>query len=106
MRNMMLLCLLGLVACGGSPSPAPATPSAPAPAAAATEAAAKPATAALVAPGDAKVGDRTTCPVSGEEFTVTESSPKAEYQGKTYYFCCPGCVEKFNADPAKYGTKK
>lgn len=23
------------------------------------------------------------------EFTVTENSPKYEYMGKTYFFCCP-----------------
>ncbi|MBZ5641445.1 MAG: heavy metal translocating P-type ATPase [Acidobacteriia bacterium] len=25
-----------------------------------------------------------------------------EHGGKTFYFCCPGCKEKFKADPAKY----
>jgi YHS domain-containing protein len=25
-----------------------------------------------------------------------------EYQGKTYYFCCPPCVEKFKQDPEKW----
>ncbi|HEX3321318.1 MAG TPA: heavy metal translocating P-type ATPase [Terriglobales bacterium] len=27
---------------------------------------------------------------------------KLEYSGKTYYFCCGGCLEKFRADPEKY----
>ena len=54
------------------------------------------------APGDAKVGDATTCPVSKEAFTVTASSPKAEFNGKTYYFCCGGCDKKFLADPKQY----
>ena len=27
-------------------------------------------------------------------------------RGKTYYFCCAGCKEKFSADPAKYLTPK
>jgi YHS domain-containing protein len=62
------------------------------------------AAASLKAPGDAAVGDRTTCVISKEEFTVTAESPKAEYKGKTYYFCCPGCDGKFKADPAKYVT--
>ncbi|MBI5534995.1 MAG: YHS domain-containing protein [Deltaproteobacteria bacterium] len=39
------------------------------------------------------------------EFVVTEQSPKVEYEGKTYYFCCPGCVEQFKADPKKYLSK-
>lgn len=24
------------------------------------------------------------------------------YEGKTYYFCCPSCVEEFKNDPTKY----
>ena len=41
-------------------------------------------------------------PVCG--MTVDPSRAKAtyEYAGKTYYFCCAGCKEKFSADPAKY----
>ena len=26
----------------------------------------------------------------------------SEYKGQTYYFCSPGCVKRFNADPEKY----
>ena len=25
-----------------------------------------------------------------------------DYEGKRYYFCCPGCVSEFDANPAKY----
>ena len=28
-----------------------------------------------------------------------------EYKGKKVYFCCPGCEEKFTAEPAKYVAK-
>jgi len=56
----------------------------------------------LKQPGDAKVGETTKCLVSGEAFTVTEGSPKVEYKGKTYYFCCAGCDNKFKQNPAKY----
>ena len=52
--------------------------------------------------GTVVVGDVTTCPVSGDVFTVTAESPKTEIDGKTYYFCCAGCVDKFAADPAKF----
>ena len=73
---------------------------APAPAGATPTQAAQP---QLKAPGEAKVGDKTTCPVmKGHEFVVTDASPKAEYKGKTYYFCCPGCVDEFKQNPAKY----
>ena len=101
-----------LVACGGSPS-VPATPEAPAapgasalPSAAPAAANAKPGAKAAKPMGEASIGDTTNCPVSGEEFVVTAASPKVEYQGKTYYFCCGGCDKKFQADPAKYLSKK
>ncbi len=58
----------------------------------------------LVANGDAHVGDRTNCPVSGEEFVVTASSPTVEHEGKTYYMCCPGCSARFRANPQQYIT--
>jgi Cu+-exporting ATPase len=80
-----------LVACGGAKAgPGPVTPTTPS------------ASSDFKAPGDAKIGDRTHCPVSGEEFVVSGDSPHAEYQGKTYYFCCAHCVQKFEADPSKY----
>jgi Cu+-exporting ATPase len=45
-------------------------------------------------------------PVCG--MTVDPSRAKAthEHAGKTYYFCCAGCKEKFSADPAKYLTTR
>jgi len=102
-----VLSTLILAACGGAATPQPtdpaaaaAAPGAPAPAAAAGAPA-----GALKAPGDAAVGDTTTCPVSGEEFVVEASSPKIEFEGKTYYTCCAGCAKKVQADPAKYLKK-
>jgi Cu+-exporting ATPase len=45
-------------------------------------------------------------PVCG--MTVDPSRAKAthEHAGKTYYFCCVGCKEKFSAAPAKYLMSK
>lgn len=86
-----------LMACGGGQA-ASGDPKAPAAATAST------AKAAVKAPGEATVGDRTTCPVSREEFTVTTGSPKVDHGGKSYYFCCPGCDAKFKENPAKYLT--
>ena len=94
--GLLLFCLF-TAACGGS-APPPAAPTAPA---TTTTAAPSP----LVAPGEAKIGDRTTCIVSGHEFVVTADSPHADYNGKTYYFCCPDCPKAFEANPAKYVTK-
>lgn len=62
-------------------------------------------TAPMKAPGVATVGDKTVCPVSGEEFVVAADSPKVEVDGKTYYTCCPGCAKKLKADPKKYLDK-
>jgi len=42
------------------------------------------------------------CPVLGDKFTITESTPVVEYEGKKYYFCCPGCDTKFMKNPEKY----
>jgi YHS domain-containing protein len=51
---------------------------------------------------EAKVGDRTRCPVSHTLFTVRPNSPTLDYQGKTYHFCCANCVNRFQQDPASY----
>jgi YHS domain-containing protein len=47
-----------------------------------------------------------TCPVSGESFKKSEMTESTEYNGKTYYFCCPGCKAKFEKDPEKYTKEK
>ena len=92
----LLICSLFAAACAGS-APPPAAPNPNANGSASTQ--------PLVAAGVAKIGDRTKCPVSGEEFVVTADSPHAEYNGKTYYFCCPHCPEQFTANPQKYVPK-
>jgi YHS domain-containing protein len=52
--------------------------------------------------GPQKEGAKATCPVTGEEFTITKDAGHATYQGKHVYFCCPGCKKLFDQDPAKY----
>jgi len=47
-----------------------------------------------------------TCPVSGKVMKKSEAKAPLEYQGKTYYFCCEGCKEKFAQEPEKYIQKK
>jgi YHS domain-containing protein len=46
------------------------------------------------------------CAVMTNEMVVVKDAAKkklfADYKGKRYYFCCPGCVPPFKADPAKY----
>jgi YHS domain-containing protein len=33
---------------------------------------------------------------------VDEKTPRADYQGKTYYFCNDGCRVEFEKNPVKY----
>jgi YHS domain-containing protein len=47
--------------------------------------------------GTRQVGDVTKCPTSGETFTVKADSPKYEADGKTVWFCCEGCIDKYKA---------
>ncbi len=47
-------------------------------------------------------GEQTTCPVMGNPI---DKSIFVEYQGKKVYFCCKGCPDVFQADPAKYLAK-
>ena len=41
-------------------------------------------------------------PVCGMKVDPSRAKATQEHAGKTYYFCCAGCKEKFSADPAKY----
>jgi YHS domain-containing protein len=51
---------------------------------------------------EAKLGDRTRCPVTQQIFIVNASSPKLFYHGKTYWFCCEGCLDKFKQSPERF----
>lgn len=42
------------------------------------------------------------CIVSGEKLGGMGDPVKYEYKDRTVYFCCKGCVKKFEAEPAKY----
>ena len=50
----------------------------------------------------AEVGIDAVCPVMKNKVKVTSDTLAAEYKGKVYYFCCPGCPGAFKADPEKY----
>ena len=41
-------------------------------------------------------------PVCNMDVDPATSAGSSEYKGQTYYFCSPGCVKRFNADPEKY----
>ena len=41
-------------------------------------------------------------PVCGMNVNPETSKARVEHAGKTYYFCCGGCAQKFQQDPVKY----
>jgi len=41
-------------------------------------------------------------PVCGMEVDESSAQWTSEYEGKTYYFCAPGCKNSFDKDPEKY----
>ncbi len=61
----------------------------------------KMAPAAMKEPGKevAKMAKDLVCGMDVDEETAAAAS---EYQGKTYYFCAPGCKKAFDDNPAKY----
>ena len=73
--------------------------------------------AAAVSAGDGKPGDGSAgggpttkpvnkyCAVEGEPNEVVADGGTAQHEGKTYGFCCEGCVDEFKKDPAKYAAK-
>ncbi|GAB2987295.1 XdhC family protein [Amycolatopsis acidiphila] len=43
-------------------------------------------------------------PVCGMSVAVTRESLQLPYEGRTYYFCGPGCRQAFAEEPARYGA--
>jgi YHS domain-containing protein len=41
-------------------------------------------------------------PVCGMDVDEKTTTLKSEYQGRTYYFCSPGCKQSFDKNPQKY----
>ena len=41
-------------------------------------------------------------PVCGMDVDPATATQKADHDGKTYYFCGPGCRKAFEAEPAKF----
>jgi len=41
-------------------------------------------------------------PVCGMEVDEKKAAAKSEHEGKTYYFCAPGCKKAFDETPEKY----
>jgi Cu+-exporting ATPase len=68
----------------------------------------KPAASGLVTLGMAKAAPTAATaeerrdPVCGMSVNPVTAKHAHEHAGTQYYFCCRGCLEKFQADPAKY----
>ena len=45
-----------------------------------------------------------TDPVCGMSIRPGPDGLRAEHEGTTYYFCCAGCRQRFESDPAAYAT--
>ncbi len=45
-------------------------------------------------------------PVCGMLVDMNEAAGQRAYQGKTYYFCSPDCLEKFSKAPERYVTQQ
>ena len=44
-------------------------------------------------------------PVCGMEVTPETAAGSSEYNGQTYYFCAPGCKQRFDQNPQSYAGK-
>jgi len=55
---------------------------------------------------DEELGEKATCPVMKRSFKITKDTPAIEFQGTTYYFCCPGCIGKFMASQTESDSLK
>ena len=43
-------------------------------------------------------------PVCKMDVDQRQAAGKSEYEGKTYYFCSPGCKKTFDQEPARYAS--
>jgi len=53
----------------------------------------------IPAQGEGTGKAQTLCPVSGK---AIKKDVYTDYNGKRIYFCCPGCSDDFDKDPARY----
>lgn len=56
--------------------------------------------------GDADAADLATDPVCGMTVDPETAAASVEHAGDTYYFCCEGCADSFESDPASYLTER
>jgi YHS domain-containing protein len=44
-------------------------------------------------------------PICGMDVDEKTARYTTEYQGRTYYFCAPGCKRTFDQDPERYARE-
>jgi Cu+-exporting ATPase len=44
-------------------------------------------------------------PVCGMQVNEQQAAGTSKYQGETYYFCSPGCQERFDQNPERYTSE-
>lgn len=54
---------------------------------------------------DAMTDLKVTDPVCGMTFPQNQAAGRAEFGGKTWYFCSKGCLAKFQANPERFMGK-
>lgn len=45
-------------------------------------------------------------PICGMDVDEKTARHTSEYDGRTYYFCAPGCKRTFDQDPERYAKKE
>ncbi|MFQ6116745.1 MAG: YHS domain-containing protein [Candidatus Bipolaricaulia bacterium] len=45
-------------------------------------------------------------PVCGKRVNRQKAHIAVDYEGYTYYLCCPRCQQEFESDPAKYASRE
>ncbi len=54
--------------------------------------------------GPPPVGAHAVCPVMNKAFVVDAETTTSVHEGKTYAFCCDGCKQVFDQDPARHAA--
>ena len=44
-------------------------------------------------------------PVCGMDVDKSSATHKSEYNGQSYYYCCPGCKRAIDKEPEKYTSQ-
>ncbi len=57
---------------------------------------------AVRTPAQSEIGQSAVCPVTNEKFEVGPNTQVIDYKGKSYFFCCAGCVFDFKNNPEKF----